>query len=195
MRNADLAMYQAKETGKGRFEIFDPEGRRDADRRQHEGGAAPRRRAGELEVHYQPIVELRHGRPRPRRRSCAGTTPSAAFLPSEFIPLAEETGLIVPIGRFVLDESCRQAAQWQAPRRRAGRRARQPLRALELADPAWRRRRGDACGGRPRPDPLVLEITESRAARGRRDSVRRCTRCASSACASRSTTSARATRR
>jgi predicted signal transduction protein with EAL and GGDEF domain len=116
LRNADIAMYAAKSRGKGTYEVFQGSmlvsvrDRHDAHRALE--GAIERR---ELVVHYQPIVDLHNGRvagaealvrwPRPDR----GLVP-----PAEFIPLAEETGLVVELDRFVLRQACRQMAGWNA---------------------------------------------------------------------------------
>ena len=72
----------------------------------------------EFEVHYQPIVALRDGGDRSAsRRWCAGTIPSAAWSRrTQFIRAAEETGLIVPLGKWVLEEACRQLADWRGGR-------------------------------------------------------------------------------
>jgi diguanylate cyclase (GGDEF)-like protein len=122
LRDADLALYAAKAAGKDRYAVFD------ASMDPHAGTRA------ELEVDlsaalwdeqffllYQPIFDL-------PSQSVVGAEAlirwqhpvRGVVTPDEFIPLAEETGLIVPIGRWVLDEACRQAAAWKAEGREIG---------------------------------------------------------------------------
>jgi diguanylate cyclase (GGDEF)-like protein len=162
LRNADIAMYAAKSRGKGAYEVFKPSmlrsvrDRRDVTAALH--GAIER---GELVVHYQPIVDLHSGQlagaealvrwPRPDR----GLVP-----PAEFIPIAEETGLVVEIDRFVLRQACRQLAVWNAD---AG-----PL-LLHVNLSAHHLLRNDLAAtvtaalreSRLPPECLTLEITES----------------------------------
>jgi EAL domain-containing protein (putative c-di-GMP-specific phosphodiesterase class I) len=117
-------------------------------------------------------------------------------MPAEFIPLAEETGMIVAIGRFVLREACLQAKRWQ-DENGVLRAVHVNLSALELRQTdliptVARRDRGPPASS---PSDLVLEITESQLLEDAEHSVAALHACASSACAWRSTTSARATRR
>jgi diguanylate cyclase (GGDEF)-like protein/PAS domain S-box-containing protein len=115
MRNADLAMYRAKGAGSGQFARYDPQ--------MHSGLverlqlAADLRRAlengGELEMHYQPTIELRTGTIVGFEALVRWRHPVRGLIsPIDFIPLAESTGLIRPLGRWVLAESCRQAVEW-----------------------------------------------------------------------------------
>jgi diguanylate cyclase (GGDEF)-like protein/PAS domain S-box-containing protein len=115
LRDADTAMYRAKTLGKARSELFDAEMRdRALVRLQLETNLRRAIERGEFQLHYQPIVNLATGgitgfegliRWRQAERGMVS--------PAEFIPTAEETGLILPIGGWVLREACRQMAAWE----------------------------------------------------------------------------------
>lgn len=116
LRDADTAMYHAKEAGKDRHETFDVEMRVRAVRLlQLETDL---RRAVELEefiVHYQPIVSLKSGGIVAFEALARWEHPERGLtLPAEFVPLAEETGLIIPMGLSVLREACRKTSRWRA---------------------------------------------------------------------------------
>jgi EAL domain-containing protein (putative c-di-GMP-specific phosphodiesterase class I) len=114
IRDADAAMYRAKERGKGRYEIFDEAMRADAVARLETESAL--RRAldrGELQLHYQPEVDIATGEVRGFEALVRWDHPARGLLaPNAFVPLAEETGLIVPIGEWVLREACTEATRW-----------------------------------------------------------------------------------
>jgi diguanylate cyclase (GGDEF)-like protein len=116
LRNADLAMYKAKGQGRGNYAIFESSMHAAVLRRlelKAELQAATER--GELCLHYQPIVELKSGRISGFEALVRWNHPARGQMPpSEFVALAEETGLIVPLGRWVLEEAFRRAATWQA---------------------------------------------------------------------------------
>jgi diguanylate cyclase (GGDEF)-like protein len=114
LRDADTAMYHAKENGKARFEIFDAVMHaRAVSRLQLENDLRRALERQELVVYYQPIVSLESNRIAGFEALARWPHPQRGFVsPSDFISIAEETGLIIELGRWVLEESCRRMSAW-----------------------------------------------------------------------------------
>jgi diguanylate cyclase (GGDEF)-like protein/PAS domain S-box-containing protein len=165
LREADAAMYRAKERGRGQIAVFD-ETLRSRNLRRLDIESSLRRAldGDELEVYFQPIVDLLTGRVRHLEALARWHHPERGLLlPAEFVPIAEETGLIVPLGRRVLESACWELARWRGQRgapddvsisvNLSGRQLGDPDLVEDLE-------RVIAAAGLP-PTSVVLEITES----------------------------------
>jgi diguanylate cyclase (GGDEF)-like protein len=159
LRNADVAMYRAKRAGGARYERFEPSmhaalvSRLDLD--------TELRRAvqrNEFELHYQPMFDLESGRIAALESLVRWRHPVRGLVPPiEFIPVAEETGLIADLGRWVLNEACRQFAIWWRETPLA---ISVNVSMRELQMPEYAAAVREAIGAFP-PSALILEVTES----------------------------------
>ncbi|WP_141100947.1 putative bifunctional diguanylate cyclase/phosphodiesterase [Roseateles aquatilis] len=115
MKHADIALYQAKEDGRNGFAFYSPAlNRHSIERLAFETELQRAFDQGQLQVHYQPKVLAADGRIKGVEALLRWPHPEmGAVSPAKFIPVAEETGLIVPLGRWVLEEACRQQVAWK----------------------------------------------------------------------------------
>jgi diguanylate cyclase (GGDEF)-like protein len=163
IRNADTAMYHAKDDGRGTFHFFRPQMTERVKRRLAlEIGLRHALERNEFELHFQPVVQLATGRLLGAEALVRWRHPERGLVsPAEFIPVAEDIGLIVPLGQWVLREACVRAAEWTRLSGRA------PFVAVNLS--ARQFQEGSLVGivadaladaGLP-AEQLELEITES----------------------------------
>ncbi|MGW0914488.1 putative bifunctional diguanylate cyclase/phosphodiesterase [Streptomyces sp. NPDC002784] len=165
LRSADITMYRAKSAGGNRYELADPEADARAITRHGLTTSLPTALdRGEFFIEYQPLVHLGDGSVRGAEALVRWLHPQHGVLgPDRFIPLAEHTGLIVPLGRWVLEQSVRQAREWRDRHSDAG-----PLRINVNLSPCQLTHPGlvqDTVDILERtgvdPDALCLEVTES----------------------------------
>jgi len=114
LRNADLALYRAKEAGRGTYAFFEESlNQRAQERRQIEADLRLALERGEFQIFYQPLFDLEQNRICSFEALLRWRHPERGLVPpEEFIPVAEDTGLIVPLGAWVLREACNRAAFW-----------------------------------------------------------------------------------
>jgi diguanylate cyclase (GGDEF)-like protein/PAS domain S-box-containing protein len=164
IRNADTAMYAAKAEGKGKCAIFRPAmHERTLEVFEVQADLQHALIRGELVLHYQPIVDFRTGRIEGLEALVRWNHPTRGLvMPGAFIPVAEETGMIVPLGVWVLGEACRQTAEWRARLGGAGdvwvsvNLSTRQLLEIDLIDRVAEVLRESTLD----PSALVLEITE-----------------------------------
>ncbi|HEX7466828.1 MAG TPA: EAL domain-containing protein, partial [Usitatibacter sp.] len=164
VRDADIAMYKAKSKGKAQYALFDSSLHAhvsaqltlENELRKALGG-------GQIYLDYQPICTLRDQKLVGFEALARWNHPERGLLePSMFIPVAEETGLIVPLGNWVLSEACRQMRDWRAIRDSSVLRMSVNVSSLQLTHPDFIAHVARSLqAGEMRPEQLTLEVTES----------------------------------
>lgn len=159
MKSADLALYAAKNGGRGSSRFFEPEldqrlrARRNLERDMHDALAR-----GEFELHYQPFVSAESDDISGFEALLRWHHPQRGLVPpAEFIPLAEETGMIVPLGEWVLRTACAEAAKWPARLKIAVNLSPAQFRSKDLVPIVV----GALATARISPQRLELEVTET----------------------------------
>jgi diguanylate cyclase (GGDEF)-like protein len=162
VKSADTAMYRAKELGRNRHAFFTPEMNERVEQQMVMEAALRRAlKKGEFEVYYQPRVSAASGRAMGAEALLRWHHPQQGLIePTQFVPLLEESGLIVPVGAWVLSQACRQAKQWAdagAPMHISVNLSSRQFRADSLVDSVARALAASGLN----PAMLELELTES----------------------------------
>jgi diguanylate cyclase (GGDEF)-like protein/PAS domain S-box-containing protein len=163
MRDAEIAMYRAKERGGARFELFDSSLEAEAkDRLAFETDLQAAIEANDLRLHYQPVVDLQ-GRLTGFEALARWDHPvRGSVSPGQFIPLAETTGAIVPLGRWILNQACSDLVRWRARPGRGALTMAVNLSGRQLVEPGVAEMvRSVLTEHELEPAALCLEITES----------------------------------
>ena len=164
MRNADLALYQSKAAGRSCVSVFDERLELRALRRMdietELRGALTRQ---ELSVVYQPVIDLRTGRVSTHEALLRWHHPRMGDVsPDEFVPVAEDCGLIVPLGRWVLEQACVHLAEWRRTHPTADAHVSVNISARQLVDPSFAGELLDVLQRNDVPaDAVTLEVTET----------------------------------
>jgi diguanylate cyclase (GGDEF)-like protein len=164
VRDADVAMYRAKAQGGARHAVFDEAMHaRVIQRLELETGLRQALERAQLRVVYQPVIETATGTIAGFEALCRWTDASGnAVAPREFVPIADETGLILPLGRFVLTEACKQLAVWRSHPRGNGLSVSVNVSHRQLSDPGFIELvAGALADARLDPRGLRLEVAES----------------------------------
>ena len=159
MRNADLALYQAKDLGGGDHCLFEPALHASAEeRRQHEVALRKALGRDEMILHYQPVVDARSERVVSFEALVRWNSKDHGFIsPAKFIPLAEDTRLIVPIGKWVMRKACEEARNWPDHIK-----VNVNVSPEQLLEPGFHEEVVEALAATGlRPERLELEVTES----------------------------------
>jgi diguanylate cyclase (GGDEF)-like protein len=162
LRDADVALYEAKAAGRDRYVLFESSMQTAAqDRLRMQMDLADAVADGRLFLVYQPTFDLQSGRVSGVEALLRWQHPTRGTLqPADFIPLAESTGLIVPIGGWVLEEACRQAAGWRVQGHPIGVSVNVAARQLDTEE-LLAQVRGALADSALEPGALTLEVTES----------------------------------
>jgi diguanylate cyclase (GGDEF)-like protein len=164
IRNADMAMYRAKERGRSRHAVFEEDlALRAMERHELEQALRSAIEMEQFELHYQPLIQIADGTVAGVESLVRWRRPGRGLVePTAFIPVAEEAGLILPLGAWIIGEACGQAARWPALQDGSLVRVSVNLSARQLADPGLIRHISDQMDHHGlAAERLCFEITES----------------------------------